>query len=397
MFKTIRDNFQNSICLDRIKYVIFIGLILVLCFINACGYNKDKPDEKKKFATLEQIEFGNIEYNPDTDIDNSYRYLNDYCASSEGCYFFKMNLNLKDILTFVDNHGKNIVPVCSKADCLHDSKDCDAVFDEFVLGIGWYDGSIYTILAEQTYDEGRFAFFLYKISDNGSSREKVFELYLSDPDPVAPFFYIHRGYIYYTVVSGERTLLYKRSLKGDAPELVYEVNGISSDLINIKGYGDGVLFACMQEDTHYKIIYYSIKNDSLYELVSKTGFSYAISEDSIAYIDGSSMYKMSLSDFNKAVIAENLNESLEIMSDGKKIYVDNLSMVNSGKNKTRKIDIYSFEGKLEDSITLDDVYAEFEVGNGDYILIEFSDRSIKTLDKSQIGTGNHDMKVIYSE
>lgn len=379
--------------MKKIKGLILILLctVIMLCSCKPKNVNEGYVDDDNELISLStDIYYGDTAYNIETDIANYFSYLQIYTACSDGYYtFIRRGTIGGNQLMFIDKESKQCLPVCSNVDCLHNNDQCDASFGEFISRVNYYKNKLYTVLIEKSVDTGEWIFSLYKISTDGSAREKMFELFSAAGDPIIPEFYIHRGYIYYQISSGEDSYLYMRKLDGEEVKLVYKVENDLSGICTPKGYGDGILFSIMDEDAKYKILYYSQQSDSLYEIADNINWSFAVAGDSVICIEENTMKKINLTDLNTEVILEEIGGNIELSSDGKYIYVDNLNMVREDDYSGRKIDVYDTSGKHLDTIDLDGQYNTADFGDKEYMIFTFNGSRICIFDKSQIGSETH--------
>lgn len=154
--------------------------------------------------------------------------LQDIVKTENGYYYFEQKET--EYLMFFDIESGYAVPVCNKAECSHDSdSDCDAAFGKDGIRITylWYYGdSLYSCATKNSKDGGDAEVFLYKISMDGSKREKVCSLfYASDFEFVMS---CHRGYVYTALNEMDNKVsLYRIKLEKNAePELIYSFDGI---------------------------------------------------------------------------------------------------------------------------------------------------------------------------
>lgn len=364
-------------------------IILLMCIMSVmCGCHFGNIDENEYYENIKaasDINYGDTAYHFETDSQNYLRmYSREIAAASEGYYIFSQMDN-GNILMYIDKESKEYLPVCSMAECQHNSKDCDAYFGEFISGLVCYEGSLFTELCELDRDTGTWNFSLYRISMDGSVRKKVFDMYSSIGDPVMPEFMIHRGFVYYNVMDGEDSYLYKRGLDSDESSIVYK--GGFSDINIFCGYGDGVLLSTVSNNNH-RVLYYSNIDDEMYEITDGVNWSFAIEDSYMFCTDNEGLKKINLKNMEIEIITENISGPVEVSADGKYIYIDNLNAVyNENDLSGRKIEIFDLAGKYIDCINLSEQYNMTCFGDENYLFFRFNDSEISILDKSQIGTG----------
>lgn len=176
--------------------------------------------------------------------------------SEYGYYYFK-GTNL----VFFDKNAQREVPVCNKADCLHDGSGCNAYFGGMDYNFSksslqYYDGFVYIV----GYDNGGYT-SLIRIAADGSSREKYMELYKADVSSPegegqmhwrAPEFCIHRDYVYYIDSKESIPKIRRMRFGGTETEVVFETGGIRPTVYRMLGYGDYIFFQVANYlDEHY--------------------------------------------------------------------------------------------------------------------------------------------------
>lgn len=138
------------------------------------------------------------------DYTTNYQYyysnLNGTCfpitKSETGYYVFSPN----NFLYYIDRELQEATLLCDKPNCSHSSADCNAYFNLFVQAssnmyniIQYYDGNLYVVLKEQD-DMGNFlGNTLYKVTPDGSTREKLLEF----KEGISHWL-IHKGYFYFS-------------------------------------------------------------------------------------------------------------------------------------------------------------------------------------------------------
>lgn len=378
------------------------GIILIICFsfiLGSCN-NSDTngdytSDNEKQIKESDDIDFGDTSYNIETDSQNYFDSVSkSYAATTNGYYTFD-----DTILYFIDKTTCDKFPVCSRTDCSHDNADCDAYFNEHFTQINYYEGSLYTIQTES--DESSASYWLYKISLDGSVREKVFDMYSTVSRGSVPTYIIHRGYVYYRYEDGEECHLVKSRLDGSNQQEIFSTAS-ESGIWNISGYGDGILFYIVSDISmpfEGRILYYSQTGDELYKIAENAYYLFAASEDSIIYTDGKDILKTGIDDLSTEVFVKGVGGMLTCSYDGKYIYVDNVLELwdfydqENCDYSNRKIDVYSRDGGLVDTIELPGQQSSADFGDADYMFFSFYENRkymTRIFDKSQIGTGSYE-------
>lgn len=160
-----------------IRYILF--LLIMVPGMTACGtVSKDSYVEE---------------------TDYQYQYYN-----KEACTAFMAHS--KDTLYYKSGHyiykldetSGTVTPLCNKANCLHDQEtdssrrsECNAYLSSTETGIAYMDGYIYFITLD--IKEGGWCQNLYKVAEDGSTRESVYQWEGS----VIEGWCIHRNILYY--------------------------------------------------------------------------------------------------------------------------------------------------------------------------------------------------------
>lgn len=384
------------------KRHILIPILCVILTLCSCQSKDTKEGYIENYEELIQvskdIDFGDTSYNMETDSQNYFNFdSGSYAATADGYYTF-----WDSKIYFIDRETFKCLPLCSKTDCLHDDEQCDAYLDVTVSKIKYYDGSLYTVLHSfNESSENLREYSLYRISLDGSRREKVFVMYSTTERSTVPGFIIHRGYVYYQYEDGENYCLIRCNIDGSDPQEIYRINSDSGVLSNFCGYGDGILFCDTLDRTKIygdRIIYYSQTADELYMIADGVNVSFVATEDAIIYTDGSDMMKSNISDLDTEVLVEDISGLVKLSYDGEYVYVDNLDVLwnfsepESSDYTDRRIDVYDTDGEIVDSVSLEGESHVADFGDKEYMFFSFSTDSgyqKRAFDKSQIGTESH--------
>ena len=188
-------------------------------------------------------------YNADTDdpyMLHGYSVLK-LTESGEGFYFVEVYPNGL-YLYYMPKDTMQPVPLCNKPNCLHGEREddphatlqeikakrmeCNAYVDS-LKSLSYYKGSLYCV---GNFDALSQDLALYKISSDGSQKEKVYSFHFEEnydengnlisSTPVAVIVgdvTLHRGYLYYIVQTPEQSVLYRLpfELENKEPEALY--------------------------------------------------------------------------------------------------------------------------------------------------------------------------------
>ena len=156
----------------HMKKAIVIFLLLTLS-ISGCTHTEGNLLLDEKFDTEEYLAAYDV---PKEYLTGGVNIL----ARNDTVYY----VNLGDWLYYYDDQIGVSGRLCSKAECTHDNKNCNAYIGNVVSGLQVYDGHIYWINGSA----------LTRVDLSGENREIVQNL--SVFSGMFPRFYIHRGYVY---------------------------------------------------------------------------------------------------------------------------------------------------------------------------------------------------------
>ena len=178
---------------------LMAGCLLILCFL--CSCMKAKEGEP---LTGEQ----------GFDISSA----SPLCETDSGVYFFREGKDHFQYLHYLDHVSGKAVPVCGKADCMHNTDSCNAWFGPIVCeySLYWSGQKLYVWAAPGSHSA------LYEMNADGSDRRKVAECTWGTPNEAIS----RDGYGYVKVTcNGENDMrqeIWKVSLAGGKWEKLYE-------------------------------------------------------------------------------------------------------------------------------------------------------------------------------
>ena len=114
-------------------------------------------------------------------------------TESDGYYYLEWSdTDSTTMLMYLDDSTHKTIPVCAKAECKHNSSDCNAVLDSSYDNspLHYYKGSLYVVKVEGGMAK------LERIAKDGSSREDVADLFASDNGTVSLVFHDDCVYAY---------------------------------------------------------------------------------------------------------------------------------------------------------------------------------------------------------
>lgn len=383
---------------------------------------------------------------PDTYQEGSdYQYMEKYVFTSfhqkgEGTEYFAYN----GFIYYMDGATENILPLCGKADCLHDKEmdeeqkqKCNAYMETEAddAGIAYCNGYLYYV--DTSIDSPPA---LYRLSADGMEKEQVYEW--KDNITIEQWI-VHRDVFYfaehsYLANSGgteERYNLKALPLNGKnikKPETVYAVDE-NLDVFTLAhpvAYGNFLYFIVhgriktedeVTDDNYMdyqflKTFIYDIKKETVSELALPDMPKGNVVQDVVFWQDRiifspfdenkecldpgtGTWYIADLDGSNIEVFMENVGQGLNFFSDGKYLYLSNVSMVSLEYDKGKEMyKVYDENLKMVDTITFpykaSSGFGEPAIGRADYMymLYESGEKETSTewgvacWDKRKIGS-----------
>lgn len=415
------------------KYILCMVLCLV-CMMTGCG-NTETRDT----------------YVAGTDFQ--YQNLSDYVnykAQGKDCLYCVIG----NYIYQYDEKSGILSPLCNKTNCLHDREkdesrleDCNAYIsdDASEVGVQYMDGYIYSVMQE--YQENELCSVLYRIAEDGSDREKVYQW----DGAVVESWCMHRGNAYvlehcYSNEEGETYKVQQISISGHKKAIFEPEEGVTVYAfgaltaygnhlyINVSGaLGDNVDELNGEEWYKYeynKTFQYNIQDESLTEIQTphqketehvlsvtfwkdKIVFAPSDSKTTHQYDVTTDVYIADLDGANAAVLLKDMPSYRMYSSDGNYLYVSDCSealdkiyhsseyqkkIQNGEKIKAVNdfivhIDVYDKEMQLVDR--MESPFKNFPnelpygIGDREYALIENDagdGKVLKYWDKTKIGT-----------
>lgn len=128
--------------------------------------------------------FRTEDFLPEVDMQLEYAVSKGSLCRFNSVYYFHSDVNF---IYYYDETSGLSGKLCAKADCTHDSADCNAYLAS-ISGLQIYDGKLYFIEDAST---------LYCMDLTGNNRVSV--MFLRNLQGTNPKFAIHRGYVYTSV------------------------------------------------------------------------------------------------------------------------------------------------------------------------------------------------------
>lgn len=347
------------------------------------------------------------------DHDNRFPYQSCVAAGEGGYFYFHYDAE-GSYMRFFDPETGVDVKLCGKADCTHDTADCDAyvggIMPQF---IAYVSGGVYYL---QNIGGERIS--LCRMEKDGSGHQEVTTIY-DNPgeDYYMPSGFFHRGSLYYVIReadgSGSTETLYRvRAEKGAKPEKQLEVKGNMGYFL---ADGDDLYFSQCQNDGNslhdYRVTRMSLGDggqEDLYVCGEDQMISgMALANGCLYYSVGTEgVIKRDLETGEEEPFGKDLPKYAAIYADGDYIYVDNttecdMAYAVEGDEDAydgREILVLGQDGERVAAISMRDNRGLILGADEKNLLCERSTReepepALMICDKSQFGSGSAVFKV----
>ena len=100
-------------------------------------------------------------------------------VSNDGFYFISTTTNASpnSYILYADNNSDTVIKLCGRADCTHDTTDCNAYVGSNCFAISCWNGYLYAVYEEYVESIGDHNLALYRMNLDGSDRVVVLDLY----------------------------------------------------------------------------------------------------------------------------------------------------------------------------------------------------------------------------
>lgn len=387
----------------------------------------------------------------ETDRGDSYVEGSDYQYMFQGMFYQQIARGSNGYffakghyLYYLDDDTQKLVPLCNKADCLHNEEtdenrynECNAHINNDVyagdVGISYCNGYLYYINGKEYTADGDYQ-SLYRIKEDGSQKQSIYQW----ADWTVGEWCIHRDVLYFvehtyeTVKDAqnqsetiERYAVKKLALTGigkKQPETIYEVSeGMTVySLSKVKAYGNHVYFtlhAATVSDTsvitddnafdynYFKQITYDTstgeckalalpeekKGVDINSITFWNGKLILAEYDNNQEIDGTvNSYIADLDGSNVELFQKDIIQGEIYISDGKYLYLSNSPFVYRGYEEKEYYRVYDQDMNLVDTMEVPFI-GDPEIGmeEGLYGFKQNEDGTgaeLLLFDKSTIGT-----------
>ena len=396
--------------MDTNRYVALFLILIIYGALISCGNDVVEPNDMVvDVSTLEQTMLDLDEYsliNENVEGSDIHLEMPYFSKSEYGYYFYKENYSkCMFILMFYEPESGQSVPLCNRPDCTHDSEECNACFfynnsekERYLSNyLQYYDGFLYVIGYDKEYNVG-----LYRVSADGSSREKYMHLYKADVTPIQadtnsvgeqkdfryPDVYIYQDYVYYIDSKEMLPKIRRMKLGTDETEIIFESDVERAMLYRMHFYGDYLFF----QTAHYTDDSYSELDGGIYAYNIQNGEMSLVKKDAIApyCVCDKCLYYNNLNGISKFNLKS--GEDIVIVSDEELIfpYVNEQYIIAYGDDS---VVFYAHSGEEMYRVSTKDLL-HFLGGDSRYLFAQSKGWGIAIIELSKVDEQKAKWKVI---
>lgn len=313
------------------KKGIALALALVLaCTLTACGGGDGSyARNQAQIVQMEQTDRNSIISGIRTGIVNQFLSTgsNEFECTDDGVYFLAKDIpgeyqygeegvrteGSYCFLFFCPHDSDQMIKLCGRSDCPHDTMDCNAAFPEAYGGVSYYDEHLYITL----FSGGPELLELYRVNPDGSDRVKVMDCgSVSEGYSTFGGVYVTNGYFLFYLVkvndeTGERIMdpyYYKldgsmrkpklaKGLKQAGTNISASIGGMDVFLTDTSVDPDG------NTSGHNYRIAWDPETDTVTYLMDRTGYGYGYwgLEEAYLLVEGA-VVRLNYADGGKEVL-----------------------------------------------------------------------------------------------
>lgn len=327
--------------------------------------------------------------------------------AEEGYYFLETdNDKMTTVLKYFDNGTHKTIPVCAKAECMHNASTCDAVLERDYLSsqIHYYKGYIYVVRVDSGMAK------LIRISKNGTNREEVAQLFANDgTTSVSLVFHDDCAYAYDHIGhtgavesdKNDKEVIVKVDLSTGKTSEVFSYQGAYNAIYGARSFGDKLFFqifncsidkATVEANINYQLYYYDYGTGETEKVTDKNISDYYVdTENGILYyfVIGKGLYSRKLNESESKLLFK-ADETMimgTLSYDGKHIYMYNGGIGSVTKLREKigaKIFVLEPDGTVVNTIELDNnILRNMYFGDENYLFFQYSDNLVY-IDKKDI-------------
>jgi hypothetical protein len=345
--------------------------------------------------------------------DTSQNYWNTdeshMVAAAENGYYFMTNTG--SYIMYFDIESNEVIPVCAKADCAHNTESCNAyVGDEKkVSGIYYYQGYLYYMPVKNGMA------VLTRMDASGGDRKEIAELIPNEGNNnfIQLMFHGDCVYVYDClshIHSNEEYTehIWEVSLNDGSKRSIYEITGVNLTVKNVKSFGDKLFFMVQQSWEEKKddeigiacakslgVFAYDYNTDTV-ETISENNINdyYIVPEENRFYyfVTGSGLYVSDLSAGAEKLLMKSTDtmDMCNLSYDGKYLYVTNAKWMSYltfvlDRDETKCM-VMTLDGEIVNEIECTD-FLSLYFGDDRYMFAEIPEQNgFVCIDKSAIET-----------
>ncbi len=304
-----------------LKTAVLFLICVFLLLTSGCGKAADT-------VRLSEIDGGDLDesqsyFSPDTGAqvargENGYYYMDSY----------------GEYIKYYDIASDNEIVLCSKAECSHDNRECNAYLGgEYLYQVYFYKGYLYLLNISKGNIE------LVRCKADGSGREALGELCESSDYNVSVVFL--NDYVYFSIIRNGasdregKICIYRMPLDKREVETVYTYNSVDSVFIKLRGYGNNLYFTIMsvEEDENGKfsrsgkgLLCYNSGSGEVNKVIDESIYDYCIDTDKgyiYYYVYGEGLYRAKDKIKEKIFDATDQTGFCDLSYDGRFVYMEN--------------------------------------------------------------------------
>lgn len=328
-------------------------------------------------------------------------------VTNEGFYYIScpVGSNTNSYILYCDNNSDSVIKLCGRADCTHDTTDCNAYVGSTCFAISYWNGYLYAVYEEYVESIGNHNLILCRMNLDGSNRVVVRDLHqfaLDNDLEYAHYSLMTDGYLKFSIGHYEKQP--DGSLQPESDEHYYfaldgsmaEPKILASEVGSLYSCGDVIL--SLGEAQHGAVYggYYDWhpETDTATYLCDHPGQPGWFGETEAYYYKDGGVYRLTY--------ATGTEEKLFDTGLTGKYYAiilpDCIIVANSDFNNLsdKNLYIYSWDYKLVDTIAITYPLMCYMVDEA--VVAETAERIILTnstlglplyyIEKSELGTGN---------
>ena len=328
-------------------------------------------------------------------------------VTNDGFYYVSLRTNASpnSYILYSDNDSDIVIKLCGRADCTHDTKDCNAYVGETCFAISCWNGSLYAVYEEYMESIGNHNLILCRMNPDGSNRVVVRDLHqfaLDNDLEFASYSLMTDGYLKFSIGHYEKQP--DGSLQPETDEHYYfaldgsmaEPKMLESEVGSLYSCGDVILsLGEAQHGAAYGGYYdWDPETDTATYLCDHPGQAGWFGEKEAYYYKDGCVYRLTY--------ATGQEEKLFDTGLTGKYYAiilpDCIILASSdfGNPSDKNLYFYSWDYKLVDTVAINYPFMGYMVDEA--VVAETAERIILTdstlglplyyIEKSELGTGN---------